>query len=119
MLSKLQCYVVTSHHNSLGIIEMVLIELIHKSAPSEIDKHLAEHRQFLQDNYDRGLLLVSGPKIPRDGGICIALTSLDTAKELMQADPFWINDLATYRFVEFDAVQMHEAVRELCELNTY
>jgi len=94
---------------------MVLIELTHKSDPSEIDKHLAAHRQFLQENYDKDLLLVSGPKIPRDGGICIALTSLETAKKLMQADPFWINDLSDYRFVEFDAVKMHQAVKALCD----
>ena len=92
---------------------MILIELTHIADVHEIDMHLQEHRQFLQENYNKGFLLVSGPKIPRNGGICIAMTSLEDAQNLMRNDPFWIHNLAEYRFVEFDAVKMHEKIKEI------
>ena len=87
----------------------------HTANPNEIDNYLQEHRQFLQENYNKGLLLVSGPKIPRNGGICIAMTSLEDAQNLMKKDPFYIHNLTEYRFVEFEAVKMHEKVKQIFE----
>jgi uncharacterized protein YciI len=94
---------------------MILIELKHIADSNEIDMHLQEHRRFLQENYNKGLLLVSGPKIPRSGGICIAMTSLEDAKNLMKKDPFFIHNLSAYRFVEFEAVKMHDKVKQIFE----
>ncbi|MDF3055684.1 MAG: hypothetical protein K0Q74_1591, partial [Gammaproteobacteria bacterium] len=52
---------------------MFVINIIYKKDFSEIEKHLVSHREFLDQQYKKGFLLMSGPKDPRTGGIIIAL----------------------------------------------
>ncbi len=77
------------------------------SAPIEkIDDHLASHRNFLQIGYDIGFLLCSGPCNPRTGGIIIARSeSREELELLFQKDPYLINKLADYEFIEFNPVK--------------
>ncbi len=73
---------------------------------SKIDEILPEHRKFLQSGYDHGLLLFSGPKNPRLGGIVAARAeSLEHLKIFFQKDPYKINNCAEYEFIEFDPVK--------------
>ena len=53
---------------------MFVIELIYKVPLAEIDAHMAAHVKFLKKYYASGHFLVSGRKIPRDGGIILSLT---------------------------------------------
>ena len=52
---------------------MFVIELIYKVGLEEIDAHMAAHVRFLKKYYASGNFLVSGRKIPRDGGIILAV----------------------------------------------
>ena len=52
---------------------MFVIELIYKASLAEIDAHMAAHVMFLKKYYAAGNFLVSGRKIPRDGGIILAV----------------------------------------------
>ena len=52
---------------------MFVIELIYKADLSKIDAHMAAHVLFLKKYYAAGNFLVSGRKIPRDGGIILAV----------------------------------------------
>ena len=52
---------------------MFVIELIYKAPLSEIDAHMRAHVKFLNKYYSSGYFLVSGRKIPRDGGIILAV----------------------------------------------
>ena len=52
---------------------MFVIELTYKTDLSEIDAHMAAHVVFLKKYYAAGNFLVSGRKIPRDGGIILAV----------------------------------------------
>ena len=52
---------------------MFVIELIYKADLEEIDAHMAAHVRFLKKYYASGHFLVSGRKIPRDGGIILAV----------------------------------------------
>ena len=52
---------------------MFVIELIYKVDLAEIDAHMAAHVKFLKKYYAAGHFLVSGRKIPRDGGIILAV----------------------------------------------
>ena len=47
---------------------MFVIELIYKVDLAQIDAHMAAHVVFLKKHYASGAFLVSGRKIPRDGG---------------------------------------------------
>ena len=51
---------------------MFVIELIYKADLAKIDAQMAAHMKFLKKYYAAGHFLVSGRKIPRDGGIILA-----------------------------------------------
>lgn len=52
---------------------MFVIELSYKVDLAEIDAHMAAHVKFLKKYYAAGNFLVSGRKIPRNGGIILAV----------------------------------------------
>jgi uncharacterized protein YciI len=67
---------------------------------------MSAHVRFLKKYYTSGHFLVSGRKIPRDGGIIVAVgKSRDEIESLMQEDPFVAHGLADFRVIEFRASQ--------------
>jgi uncharacterized protein YciI len=64
------------------------------------------HVAFLNRHYASGRFVVSGRKIPRDGGIIIATgASKAEIEALVREDPFVARGLAEFRVVEFRASQ--------------
>ena len=85
---------------------MFVIELIYKAALADIDKHMSAHMKFLKKYYAAGNFLMSGRKIPREGGIIIAAAkSRDALASIVAEDPFVARGLAEVRIVEFRASQ--------------
>lgn len=85
---------------------MFVIELSYKVDLAQIDAHMTEHVAFLRKHYDAGTFIVSGRKIPRDGGIILAVGRDRTEIEaLVREDPFVSRGLAEYRVIEFRASQ--------------
>ena len=85
---------------------MFVVELIYKAELAEIDARMRAHMTFLRKHYAAGSFLVSGRKIPRDGGIILALAkSRAEIERIMQEDPFVKHGLADVRIVEFRASQ--------------
>jgi uncharacterized protein YciI len=85
---------------------MFVIELIYKAELTAIDAAMAAHVKFLKKYYAAGHFLVSGRKIPRDGGIIVAVgTSRAQIESIMREDPFCARGLAEARVVEFRASQ--------------
>jgi len=85
---------------------MFLIELTYTRDLTEIDAHMAAHVVFLKKHYAAGHFLVSGRKIPRDGGIILAVgQSRQQIESIIQEDPFYQQGLADFRIVEFRASQ--------------
>ena len=83
-----------------------LVELTYTVPLPQIEAATPAHREFLQNGYDRGLLLCSGPKVPRTGGVVLARAeSLEAAQEFFTSDPFQKGHLADYRFIEFNPVK--------------
>lgn len=67
------------------------------------------HRAFLQTGYDKGWLLISGPKVPRTGGFVVARApSLEDLQDFFKNDPYQINHVAEYTFTEFQPVKHQE-----------
>jgi uncharacterized protein YciI len=93
---------------------MFVIELIYKADLSAIDAHMAEHVKFLKKYYKAGNFLISGRKIPRDGGIIIATgNSRSEIEAIIHEDPFVAHQLADFRIIEFRASQRAEALGDL------
>lgn len=85
---------------------MFVIELIYKADLSKIDAHMKAHVAFLKKYYASGTFLVSGRKIPRDGGIILAVAeSREQVEAIVREDPFHAQDLADFRIIEFSASQ--------------
>jgi len=88
---------------------MFVIELIYKADLEDIDASMRAHMAFLKQQYTAGKFLVSGRKIPRDGGIILAVAaSRDEIEQIVKDDPFVKRGLAEYRVIEFRASQRAE-----------
>ena len=75
---------------------------------------IAAHRQFLQQGYDAGRFLLSGPSIPPKGGILIARAqSLEELKQFLANEPYCKAKVMRFsQITEFNPVQ-HQPERKL------
>ncbi len=90
---------------------MLVIDIVYTKSLEQIDQYLLAHRAFLQRYYDLGILIASGPKNPRTGGIIIALGTQEKIEKILQEDPFYQQGLASYKITEFQAVKSCEALK--------
>ena len=78
----------------------------------KIEEIISDHREFLQEGYDKGILLFSGPMNPRTGGIVAARSgSMEEIQSFFQHDPYYINKAAEYNFTEFDPVKFQDVLK--------
>ena len=92
---------------------MFVIELTYKAALKQIDAHMGAHMKFLRKYYAAGNFLVSGRKIPRDGGIILAVgESREAIEAIAKEDPFYTHGLADVRIIEFRASQRADDIQE-------
>ena len=95
---------------------MFVIELIYKVDLARIDAHMKAHVTFLKKYYASGHFLVSGRKIPRDGGIILAVgESREEIEAIANEDPFCKRGLAEARIIEFRASQRAEDIQQRME----
>jgi len=81
---------------------MFIVSLTYICELQEIDKILQEHVKYLKNQYKKGNFIASGRKIPRTGGIILSkLDNLEKLEEVLNKDPFKINNLAKYDIQEF------------------
>ena len=92
---------------------MFVIELSYKADLKQIDAHMGAHMKFLRKYYAAGNFLVSGRKIPRDGGIILAVgESREAIEAIAKEDPFYARGLADVRVMEFRASQRADNIQE-------
>ena len=95
---------------------MFIVELTYKADLAEIDAHMGAHVVFLKKYYASGNFLVSGRKIPRDGGIILAVgTSRQQIEAIVEEDPFYQHGLADFRIIEFRASQRANDIQKRIE----
>lgn len=95
---------------------MFVIELDYIADLSEIDACMPEHVAWLKRQYAAGRFLVSGRKVPRDGGIILAVgSSREQIEALVKDDPFIRRGLARFRVIEFRASQRAKDIDSLIE----
>jgi uncharacterized protein YciI len=93
-----------------------VIELIYKADLADIDAHMSAHVRFLKKYYAAGNFLVSGRKIPRDGGIILAVgKNRQEIEAIVREDPFLKHGLADCRIVEFRASQRADDIQQRVE----
>ena len=81
---------------------MFIVLLNYIKPLSEVDRFVAEHREFLERYYASGHFLLSGRKEPRTGGVI--LSKAETRAEIERIvldDPFNREKIAEYEIIEF------------------
>ena len=80
----------------------------------ELDEHMEVHVKFLNKYYKKGVFVASGRKVPRTGGIILALAENEHAIEnIMSEDPFTRLKLANYSVTQFLTSQYHPELKQL------
>ena len=85
---------------------MFIVELIYKADLAKIDGAMRSHMAYLKKQYAAGTFVVSGRKIPRDGGIILAVgKNRQEIEAIAKQDPFCKLGLADFRVIEFRVSQ--------------
>ncbi len=81
---------------------MFVIELTYKVELEKVDEYLEEHVEYLKKQYANKAFIASGRKVPRTGGVILSkIENKEALLQVLEEDPFQINDLADYKIVEF------------------
>ena len=93
---------------------MFILDVNYTADISAIDTVLQSHRDYLNVYYTKGLLLCSGPKNPRTGGIIIGLfKTREEVDTFIRNDPYTKHNVAEYTVTEFNPVMKASAIKEL------
>lgn len=69
---------------------------------AEVDRMLEAHRAFLTAHYATGDIAMSGPQMPREGGIIIYRgENRRDVETIMRQDPFYVHGIAEYELIGF------------------
>jgi uncharacterized protein YciI len=95
---------------------MFVIELVYKAELTAIDAAMRAHMAYLKKYYAAGQFLVSGRKIPREGGIILAVgESREQVEGIVRQDPFVARGLADFRVIEFRESQRADSIDALLD----
>jgi uncharacterized protein YciI len=92
---------------------MFIINLNYIVPLEELDEHMTAHVKFLQKYYKKNIFIASGRKVPRTGGIILAIAeSQAQVDEIICEDPFYIHKLADFSITEFLTSQYHPELKK-------
>jgi uncharacterized protein YciI len=92
---------------------MFIINLNYIVPLEELDAHMADHVKYLRKYYKKNIFVASGRKVPRTGGIILALAdSKEVIEKLIKEDPFYKHELAEFTITEFLTSQYHPELKE-------
>ena len=93
---------------------MFIINLNYIVPLEKLDAHMTDHVKFLQKYYKKNVFVASGRKVPRTGGIILALAkSKDEIDQIISEDPFYTHKLAEFTVTEFLTSQYHPELKKL------
>jgi uncharacterized protein YciI len=97
---------------------MYIIDLNYIVPLEELDTHMAEHVKYLRKYYKKNIFVASGRKVPRTGGIILALSnSEEEVQKIIRQDPFYKHELAEFSITHFLTSQYHENLKGLLGKN--
>jgi uncharacterized protein YciI len=93
---------------------MFIINLNYIVPLEKLDEHMKDHVVFLKKYYKQNVFVASGRKVPRTGGIILALAkSKEEIETIVREDPFHIHNLAEFTITEFLTSQYHPELKKL------
>jgi uncharacterized protein YciI len=98
---------------------MFIINLNYIVPLEKLDAHMTEHVKYLHKYYKQNVFVASGRKVPRTGGIILALAkSKEEVDRIISEDPFYIHKLAEFTVTEFLTSQHHPDLKNLLKSRT-
>ncbi len=92
---------------------MFIIDLNYIVPLEQLDAHMTDHVKFLHKYYKMNKFVASGRKVPRTGGIILALAkSKEEVEEIISEDPFYIHKLAEFSVTEILTSQVHPDLKK-------
>jgi uncharacterized protein YciI len=93
---------------------MFIVNLNYIAPLEQVDSHMKAHMIFLNKYYDKKVFIMSGRKVPRTGGIILALANSQAEIEtIMHEDPFIANKVAEFSVIEFNTSQYQPELKKL------
>jgi uncharacterized protein YciI len=82
--------------------------------PADLDAAMPEHQAYLDQCYRDGVFLLSGPRLPRNGGIILAQTPTREALiDVLERDPFRVRGLIEYDVMAWNLNRRAAALPEV------
>jgi len=96
---------------------MFIIDLHYIVPLDQLDVHMTEHVRYLHKYYKLNVFVASGRKVPRTGGIILALAkSREEVDRIISEDPFFVHKLADFSVMEFLTSQSHPDLKKLLKV---
>jgi len=96
---------------------LFIIDLNYIVPLEELDSHMAAHVKYLHKYYKKNVFVASGRKVPRTGGIILALAdSLAEVEKIIAEDPFYKYELAEFNITQFLTSQYHPELKNLLDI---
>ena len=97
---------------------MFIINITYKTELERVDQFLAEHIDFLNEQYALGNFIASGKKVPRTGGIILSkIEDKSLLEAIIEKDPFKAQDLADFELIQFVPSKASEELKYLLEVS--
>ena len=98
---------------------MYIIDLNYIVPLDKLDAHMTDHVKFLRKYYKQNVFVASGRKVPRTGGIILAIAgSKEQIEKIISEDPFFTHQLAEFTITEFQTSQYHPELKKLLTGNS-
>lgn len=95
---------------------MFILQLSYIAPLDEVDRVRDEHMAWIAEQYAADRFLVSGPKVPRTGGVILTRPMpRDELDDLIASDPFTREGVAAYDVAEFAPMTVAEGLESLRE----
>ena len=82
-----------------------IINIHYTASPERLNEVTPDHRAYLKTKYDEGIMIFSGPRVPRTAGFLFARAeNISIIEDMIINDPFKINKIADYEIIEIAPV---------------
>src|SRR5512135_1996509 len=82
-------------------MKFFLIHMTYTKPIEIVQEYTDRHRAYLRTKFDEGILLFSGPRVPRIGGVIFGKAEdVSVIEQMIAADPFKTNGVAEYEVIE-------------------
>ena len=92
---------------------MFILNLRYVAPLEEVDRHMQAHLDWLRQGRDAGAFLGWGRKVPREGGIILAVGGREEVEAVARTDPFVTHGVAEVEVIEMRPSYLAEGLEAL------